>query len=255
MEIIVCALKDEIKPLIRHFRDRCKFVVCGVKASKNLDFFEDLGPQDHVTNIGICAGQELGEIFQADKISGKRDYYPDLITTSIKTKDLNTIEELASTQMVQENPDLIFDQEAALIFEKAQKHIAPHQISFLKIVSDTGIDNIKDFKENINKLITNKLPEIESFINKTHKALETFNKNNNAYIKAAQTSLFKYSTALKCSKSMENRLKQQLRFAEICNINYKKFFYELKINGKIPVEHKKDGIAVLNDFDVFLIGD
>lgn len=242
MEIICYALDIEAKPLQKHFGDKVHFEKCEVYA-KNLKFLKDVSAKDHVTNIGVCAGSKIGQIFACNKIIGSKTYYPDMLTPcNLKQKTIKTVDYLVKSDEILNNPDLLYDQEAAIIFAEAQKHIAPHQISFLKIVSDSGVENFNEVRKLVPKLIEAKIPEIEEFITSSQKFF--------AGIKAVEEikDLEKYAAQLKCTETMKHRLATLLRYAQISNIDVAKF-----LSSKKPTT-KQESLKSLDELSNFLIG-
>lgn len=247
MKIIICALKQEADAIRPYIDDETKIEICGISA-KNLSFAKNLKNNDFIINFGICAGKHVGEIYQCSKIIGNKDYYPDIFTgINIKQACIKLSDSVVDSEEVNANPDILFDMESAKIFDVCSKVLQPHQMSFLKIVSDAGspdidtiLSQVKIFTDKHSELIKNYFREIDEFLDNQH-----FDKN---------IDIGKISNALKCSVSMQNRLKQQLRYAKIIEADLDKFFNKLKNEDKIPVEHKKDGIKILNELDKFLIG-
>lgn len=247
MEIICCALKQELEPLKKHFSDNVEFVNIGIKANK-LDFLKSLGENDHVTNIGVCAGRNVGEIHLCNKIIGSKTYYPDIFFDSgIPQATIKTIDYIASQETVKKEPDLLFDQEASILFEAASSYIAPHQISFLKITSDCGVTDFKTLSNMIGQFITDQIKPIEKFITESKDFMD------NIANKKRPISISKYSQLLKCSTSMEYRLKQQLNYAQILKCDYEDFFNRLNERYSFPLKSKKDATKILDEFDKYLI--
>lgn len=242
MEIIVYALDIEAKVLKKHFSTNVRFEKCDVCA-KNLDFLKNLSRDDHVTNIGVCAGTNIGQIYLCNKIIGDKTYYPDiLIKSDLEQKRIKTVDYVVGPDEVENNTDTLFDQEAAIIFKESTKYISPHQISFLKIVSDTGVANFDNLRKRIPKIIENKVPEIESFISSSKKLFSQIGK------KEEIKDLEKYSEMLKCSVTMKAQLAQLLRYAQIIDIDIDKYFKNLK-----AVNNKRESIEALNKFNLLLI--
>lgn len=243
MEIICYALDIEAKALKEHFGDSVKFEKCDVFAKK-LSFIKSLSSNDHITNVGICAGINVGEIYLCNKINGEKTYYPDLlITNNLSQSEITTIDYVVNEAEVKAHPNMLYDQEAAIIFAEAQKHLAPHQISFLKIVSDAGVSNFDEVRKQIPNLIKNKIPEIEAFISSSQKY---FSK-----IKAKEEikNLDKYSEMLKCTATMKAQLAQLLRYAQISNIDVEDFFKDIKITSK------QDSLQLLKSLKNFLLSE
>lgn len=242
MEIIVCAMDCEISPLKKYFDNQVKFFNCGIKA-RNLAFLKTLNPNDHITNIGVCGGANVGDLYLANKIIGDKTYYPDnLIKSEIPQAVVKTISHLANTEEIKNNPNILFEQEAAIIFKEASKYIAPHQMSFLKIVSDSGLSKRNSIEIFVSELIENKIPEIENYINSSKAFFSSLIENTEPQ------NLEQYAQLLKCSVTMKNRLEAQLRYAQITNIDVTKFFKNLN-----AITNKKQALSTLDSLDQFLI--
>ena len=241
MEIICYALDIEAMPLKKHFGESIRFEKCDVFA-KNLDFLKTVSANDHITNIGVCAGANVGEIYLCNKINCKKTFYPDLfIPSNFTQNEITTVDYVIDEDEVKAHPNMLYDQEAAIIFENAQKCIAPHQISFLKIVSDSGITDFEKIKKAIPQLIENKIPEIEAFISSSQKFFSKIDR------KEEIKNLEKYSEMLKCTATMKAQFAQLLRYAQICNIDVEDFFKDIKVTSK------KDSLKILDELKNFLI--
>lgn len=247
MEIIVCALKQEADAIRQILGNDARIEICGVGA-KNLGFINKMEPNDHLINFGICAGTNVGSMYLCNKIIGDKDYYPDMLLGSqIKQMPITCMDKVVSADIVSNNKNMLFDMESAVIYKAASKILSPHQMSFLKIVSDTGSPNLKEIHKQIINLVQNNFETIRTYVRLCN---EHFDCNN----ASGDTNVAEYSQILKCSVSMENRLKQQIRYAKITCADVDKFFNKLKQDKKIPVEHKKDGVKILDKLDEFLIG-
>lgn len=241
MEIICYALDIEAKPLKNHFGNRVRFEKCDVLA-KNLDFLKTVSANDHITNIGVCAGSTIGKIYLCNKINGKKTYYPDLlIPNDFAQSAITTVDYLVGAEEVAANPNMLYDQEAAIIFADAQKYISPHQISFLKIVSDSGTLDFKKIKKVVPKLIEKRIPEIAAFITSSQKFFSKID------TKEEIKNLDKYSEMLKCTATMKAQLAQLLRYAKISNIDISNFF-----SNKKPTS-KRESLNIMKNLEKFIL--
>lgn len=187
--------------------------ICGVGA-KRLPRFTD-----HIVNIGICAGENIGQIYEVNRINKK--YYPDCFS-NLKKMPITTVDKLQTNI----NPGMLYDMEAAVIYEAAQKYLGPHQIHFLKIVSDRGQEvNNKDY---IQSLVRKHKSTIDKYIECLPK------------IKA-----YHLSTDIKLSSTMEKRLQQQYKYSKIIGVDITCF---LK-----PGLNKQQTIKMLDEIDKFLM--
>ena len=138
MLYILVALKCEAA-VLNGLPGEVVFTGVGLRANDVLDSLV-LKPSDKVLNVGICAGLNKGKGYLIHEITsmetGKR-YYPDILFESgIEEMPLTT-----SPGIVHEvEAGMLVDMEAALICEKVLKVLAPSDIAFYKVVSDSGQD-------------------------------------------------------------------------------------------------------------------
>lgn len=240
MEIIVCALPFEAKVIKEQFKDSFVVYICKPKAV-DLGFLKDLSEDDHITNIGICAGKNPGEMYLCNKLIGQRDYYPDILDDcDIAQIAVKTIDYIASKDEVLSSPNLIFDQEAAIIFKEAIKYISPHQISFLKIVSDCGDPNLNQIKKQIPELINSHAHKIKDFISKNQSIIQK------ASQKSQLEKLDYYSNLLNCNVNMRNRLNQLMIYCNTINQDIDKIMSSLDLS---TIKSKNDAKNLLDNIE------
>ncbi len=115
-----------------------KHIVTGVGSSalKALEKIE-IGPSDHVINIGVCAGTMPGCYLVnsvTDEKTGRR-YYPDMMRDPVLPEA-----SLITSQAIVTDPapGVLYDMEASLICEYVMRKTAPSKIALIKAVSDDG---------------------------------------------------------------------------------------------------------------------
>ncbi|MDO5328989.1 MAG: hypothetical protein Q4E88_02655 [Coriobacteriia bacterium] len=215
MEMIVSALSCEaIYP---------NTFICGVGAKK----LPCLDGVDHLINIGICAGREVGQIFLANKIIGEKTYYPDVFG-NIPSRNLITV----SSPVSEVDGDMLYDMEASNIYKYAQKYLGPHQMHFIKIVSDAGENKLD--KSYVHDLILSHKDKIDEYLSSlaVNESFE-FDLNLNK---------------LHCTETMKARLYQQCKYAKIADIDISRFF-------AIEARDKKESMQLLDKIDKYLIGE
>lgn len=239
MKIIACALNCEIQGLQHEISTikNVKIVNIGVGAKK-MNFIDNIKAEDYIINIGICAGKKVGEIFLCNKIIGDKTYYPDIFyNNGIPYSTITTTNDVVSSTAIKRNNNMLFDMEAANIFKYASKVLAPSQIYFIKIVSDSGISNTKMGKEYITQLVNNHAHTIKNFIEKLPCP-------TNTNILQIEKDLEKYAQHFKLSATSKEQAKQLLKYAKICNINYSEYFNKFL---KEPTS-KKQALKIWNNF-------
>ncbi|MDO5834679.1 MAG: hypothetical protein Q4Q21_08840 [Lachnospiraceae bacterium] len=113
-----------------------------VTASVLTDF--DAGAQDQLLSLGTAAALTAcpASMYHVNKITEavtKRDFYPDmLLNTGLTEASLITGAKLYTKQESGYAADL-YDMEAAAVYQAASMFLGPHQMNFLRIVTDDGL--------------------------------------------------------------------------------------------------------------------
>lgn len=113
-----------------------------VTASVLTDF--DAGAQDQLLSLGTAAALTAcpASMYHVNKITEAvtmRDFYPDmLLNTGLPEASLITGAKLYTKQESRYAADL-YDMEAAAIYQAASMFLGPHQMNFLRIVTDDGL--------------------------------------------------------------------------------------------------------------------
>lgn len=113
-----------------------------VTASVLTDF--DAGASDQLLSLGTAAALTAcpASMYHVNKITDaatKRDFYPDmLLNTGLPEASLITGAKLYTKQESGYAADL-YDMEAAAVYQAASMFLGPHQMNFLRIVTDDGL--------------------------------------------------------------------------------------------------------------------
>ena len=208
-------------------------------------------PGDHIVNIGICAGLDIaqnGDCFLCSSITEAdtgRIYYPDLLwkndfPEAALSSGSRILKNTADWPIpsVQGNLPLLYDMEAAAIYQSAAVYAGPHQISFLKIVSDKG-DGMFPTSEEVRVLIENQLPAVIQYIGNLPTDTE----------RPPDLPLFdQLSEDLHCSVSMQQILRQYLTWAALSGISMEDKIHLFYESGILPCKDRKEGKKILEQF-------
>lgn len=190
-------------------------------------------------NVGVCAGNIPGEIFHINSITDDdtaRNYYPDMIyNLGLREGKLTTVSQVVSKV----SDDDLFDMEASAIYSCVSKYISPDRMFYIKIVSDSGVnegDRIKP--EDISKNIEKAFPAIE-------KIVSIFEESNNEI--SDENDIDKYADVLYCSEYMRNELSGLITFAKTINVDYDLILKNI-MAGYEEINSRKIGREVLDEF-------
>ncbi len=189
--LLLVALKSEARPLIRELdlkqktkpcnrfykNDDVGLLITGVGyeiVERDLFNIVDYINPMALLNIGICGSTEqsyeIGTLFYINKLSynkTKEDFYPDtVVKTTLPNCSIITYEtaQMDNTNHLIDDSKYLVDMESAIIFKHSMKNFGPHNIQFLKVVSDHLSEN--EFHcVSVEKLIEYSLHDIKEFIN------------------------------------------------------------------------------------------
>lgn len=229
----------------------------------------DIDSGDSIINFGTAALKNAGKLKMGDLVLGNkitdlnqnRDFYPDMLinTSEIRSIKEGTIyssdhviaKETLATDLPTEIPvDTVIDMEASSFFRAANSYIGAHQMHFLKIISDNGIDQATDYKAlslQIEKIITEKENEITAYIDLVCAFSEEKLENVIELSPDNQILFERMSEALKCSLSMERELYQLFIYKESEKRDIRPYFAEYELRELLPCKSKREGKVLLDE--------
>ena len=236
MLYILCALKCEAAALTGMPGE---IVITGV-GGRVADRISGIGlkPDDHVLNVGVCAGTLKGRGYLINQVISSvtgRYFYPDILFESGAEEMSITASSEVATEV---REGMLYDMESAMICDSVLKVIPPSNLAIYKVVSDNG----KDFpdKNEITKLVRAHADEIS-------KIAEMLT----AHDAPANYEFLPEDTAekLRLTQYMQNELKDIEHYCVAAGREdeLKAVFAKMEKEGRIPVRDKKAGRAVLDE--------
>lgn len=225
--------------------DSIRLVITGVgeinaaAAVSNIGGAYGISPDDEILNVGCGAGFGnetcLGSIFLGNKLTEQmtgRTFYPDML---MKT-NLMECEIVTVTRVLNEGRDsVVYDMEAAAVYQAAAFFVGPHRMHFIKLVSDAGerIDQSK-----ITELFALQEEKICGYIDMLLSACA-----DKASIDDTKSSwnIDGLISDMRCSKVMGDQLAQLIKYCRLSGIAYKAVLDEYYAKGMLPCESKREG--------------
>ena len=235
---------------------------CISHESLNDSFFINIGSAALVSNT---IGEAKGKLFLINKITDTitdRDFYPDMLFNSeveeallksfpnvLNKSDINNyrsgscISYDTADYRISVKKNVLADMEGAFIYQALSRYIGPHQFSFLKFITDTGVDETLN-EELISKTVEENLAPISHYIDIVKEAIRA---DYESPASRYHTDFDKLSTDGKMSKVMKDELLQLFRYAQASDIDIDKIIDSFYSEGLLPVKNKKDGKLLLED--------
>lgn len=206
---------------------------------------------DILLNVGICAHTAMRDgIFLCNKIVEQttgRTFYPDMLFRH------DFAEETIVTGMqpyraeqddIQITTDILtgtlYDMEAAAIYQTGIHFFAPHQMLFLKIISDRGAVEAVS-KERIVLLMEQYKDRIFDFIGQVSAITQAFRCRENLFHQEEKTLIEAFCEDLHCSKAMKDSVKQYIRYLKLAKMDYIRMIRDLYEKKQIPCKDKREG--------------
>lgn len=225
------------------------------------------GKGDFLINVGICAGRQAESkeqsisgtsdtgIYLCNKITEAgtgRTFYPDMlyrhdfveneVTTVLKP--IQSREEFQKTGKTKEAKGL-YDMEAAAMYQAGAHFVGPHQMSFIKIVSDSG-EADKVTEQMTENYISRHLLMIVQHVNRLMEIEKESDENQTE--DREEEWLDKVCEDMHCSVVMKNAMKQRVRYCRLAGIEYKGILEEGYRQGKLPCAGKREGKLYFEEF-------
>ena len=203
----------------------------------------DLKPDDHVLNVGVCAGTVKGEGYLINQVissvTGRR-FYPDIrFESGVKEMSLTYSEKVVTSV----SGDMLYDMESALICDAVLKIIPPSNLAIYKVVSDSG--NGFPTANEVSQLIRVHSDEISKIA-----SLLAGNETSADYEFISEDTKDK----LRLTRYMRNELKDLEHYCVVSGRqdDLLRLLSEMENEGRIPVADKKKSREVLDEIYAYL---
>lgn len=242
-------LKKEKSPEMVRFdvfaNESIRLVITGVgeinavAAVSNIGGAYGISPDDEILNVGCGAGFSsdicMGSIFLGNKLTEQmtgRTFYPDMLMKA----NFRECEIVTVARVLNEGCDsVVYDMEAAAVYQAAAFFVGPHRMHFIKLDSDAGerIDQSK-----ITELFALQEDKICGYIDRLLSACA-----DKAQMDDTQSSwnMDRLICDMRCSKVMGDQLAQLIKYCRLSGIDYKAVLDEYYTNGLLPCESKREG--------------
>lgn len=221
------------------------------------------GPGDFLVNIGTCAyTAESGGIFLCNKITEQatgKTFYPDVLyrhnfnEKSIVTgmipwnserdgreQQWNDGDDSSIQQWNREKRGYLYDMEAAAVYQAGSYFFGPHQMIFLKIVSDRG--NAKSVvPEQVEQRMEAYRDILFDYIRQLQLFADTSGQHENCKKHKEEALIEKLCADMHCSKVMSDSLRQNIRYLSLAGMDYASVIQEMYEEERLPCKDKREG--------------
>ena len=247
-------------------------VMAAAAVSGAASFF-GINAEDAIINVGTCAGDyEPGQVFICNKITEEatgRTFYPDMIyrhpfreAEAVSCARVKTSAEIreAGEHREKEETDRsvqLYDMESAAIYQAGSYSYGPHQMFFLKVVSDHGEADgsfqkktVYDFRTRLTEILKDAAPEFCAYMESLRNIClenEKTGAKQSALKKEAEADAAVLGEEMHCSTVMHRELQQLLWYWKLTRVDYHTIINEYRRQGYLPAKDKREGKKILDE--------
>lgn len=170
-----------------------------------------------------CHAQSKSTGNSNDQFSQQTELYAE--TTAITPKDAEFF---------------LYDMEAAAVYQAGSYFFGPHQMIFLKIISDGGNTGTVT-PEQVKHLIAQKLESIADYITNLQSIAQEEHPDEIFQKDSTRKAVEKLCLDLHCSRVMSESVRQHLRYCMLAGTDYASVAKEMYQEGKLPCKDKREG--------------
>lgn len=211
--------------------------------------------EDHLINIGTCAGEAgtdemSGKAYLCHKLTDRNTghtYYPDmlyrhafaeaqLITEPIVRKGTEDSEALRRKA---ESAIVLHDMEGAAIYQAGSYWLGPHQMSFIKVVSDHGTDQ-RITSQTLEQAVENGLDAIKDYVSNIGQIIAQ-NRRDKEWETECSRQTERLCEELHCSQTMRLAVIQCVRYWTLAGVDHNSLLEQMRADGELPCRDRREG--------------
>ncbi len=213
---------------------------------------------DLLLNIGICAHTTKNDgIFLCNKIMEKateRTFYPDMLYRHDFSEGtiITGMQPYASDKDVAQttaniSAEMLYDMEAAAVWQAGIHFFGPHQMIFLKIVSDRGcIEEVS--KERTALLLEKYKDSIFDYIRQISSITQKIECRKSCLCQENERLIESFCVDLHCSKTMKDFMKQYIQYLTLAEMDYVSVIQDMYDKKLLPCKDKREGKLRFEEF-------
>ena len=189
-------------------------------------------------------------IHRITEAATKRDFYPDmLLNTGLPEASLITGAKLYTKQESGYAADL-YDMEAAAIYQAASMFLGPHQMNFLRIVTDQGLSESEavapqSLATHVTDCVEQQVDTIVAVVDKLRALTAAEAAGHQVLTENEQQLVDKLIADAHFSKVMTDECAQLIRYAALSELDWQQPIAALYAEGLVPTRDKRAGKIIL----------
>ena len=240
--------------------------VCARDGADAADFLVNIGccaagscdpaDRDMDSGYGAAHAAQIGDLYVCHKITEQatgKTFYPDILYRHPwRERELVT-----GMQPLQRAAayGVLYDMEAAAVYQAGIRFFSPDRMLFLKVVSDFGIAGQERMTaEALTGLLEQHVKEVAAFLTNLREAAdEEETLRNDGILQEEETVLERLFAALHCSQTMRASARQYITYAALTGYDWKAELEEWYARGLLPCKDRREGKVRLEELKQVLL--
>lgn len=212
--------------------------------------------RDMDSGYGAAHAAQIGDLYVCHKITEQatgKTFYPDILYRHPwRERELVT-----GMQPLQRAAayGVLYDMEAAAVYQAGIRFFSPDRMLFLKVVSDFGIAGQERMTaEALTGLLEQHVKEVAAFLTNLREAAdEEETLRNDGILQEDEAVLERLFAALHCSQTMRASARQYITYAALTGYDWKVELKEWYARGLLPCKDRREGKVRLEELKQVLL--
>lgn len=240
--------------------------VCARDGADAADFLVNIGccaaggcepaDRDMDSGYGAANAAQIGDLYLCHKITEQatgKTFYPDILYRH-PWKERELVTGMQPLQRAAAH-GVLYDMEAAAVYQAGIRFFSPDRMLFLKVVSDFGIAGQERMTaETFTGLLEQHVKENAAFlVNLREAAEEEETLRNKGILQEDDAVLERLFAALHCSQTMRASARQYITYAALTGYDWKAKLEEWYARGLLPCKDRREGKVRLEELKQVLL--
>mgnify|MGYP001276629322 CR=1 FL=1 len=240
--------------------------VCARDGADAADFLVNIGccaaggcepaDRDMDSGYGAAHAAQIGDLYVCHKITEQatgKTFYPDILYRHPwKERELVTGMQPLQRAAAQ---GVLYDMEAAAVYQAGIRFFSPDRMIFLKVVSDSGVAGQERMTaETLAGLLEQHVKAVAGFLTNLWKAAdEEETLRSGGILQEDEAVLEQLFAALHCSQTMRASARQYITYAALTGYDWKAELKEWYARGLLPCKDRREGKVRLEELKQVLL--
>ena len=240
--------------------------VCARDGADAADFLVNIGccaaggcepaDRDMDSGYGAAHAAQIGDLYVCHKITEQatgKTFYPDILYRH-PWKERELVTGMQPLQRAAAHGAL-YDMEAAAVYQAGIRFFSPDRMSFLKVVSDSGVAGQERMTaETLAGLLEQHVKAVAGFLANLWKAADEEEAlRSGGILQEDEAVLEQIFEALHCSQTMRASARQYITYAALTGYDWKVELEEWYARGLLPCKDRREGKVRLEELKQVLL--